>query len=416
MLNGDAGCISNARVATGQLRPGLVHGRRSYVPVQCLELVSLLARVLRMFKACPLLSGRLPRVDFGSHVTDAIQSGLGLAPTCYKVHRAVRTEFEVRYVQRPAAEKRFSATEITCPARRHVNGEDAAVCPIEDEQRTLVFWWKAALVAKLDGSWRAFADVQVRRHVVRVIGKVGRPRARHAAPTKVAARHKVIHTRRAVPRRTHVELRVGVIREHLAVRIEVDPKGVPKSGGDHFPCLSVTIGADYVALGYLDSATVFPIGRGPVDEFGGYVDRVTVNAVDHSVRTQSQIVATVTDASGEWMQQLDFVVAIVIVGVSQTIEALRVVGVGVQRVMGEQQTTAFQQIFVDRFHPFNLAAIGRHGHPQNPLVLLADYDAAFAIDRQANPRPFVGSRGSQSFNLESRKDLKGGGTRTCGHI
>src|SRR5881409_3019029 len=75
---------------------------------------------------------------------------------------------------------------------------------------------------------------------------------------------------------------------------------------------------------------------------------VAMDAVDHPVGTQRELVASVSNATGGSPQQFNFVELIVAVSVAQAIEALGIVRVDVKRIVGEEESAAFQQVGVDR--------------------------------------------------------------------
>lgn len=80
-----------------------------------------------------------------------------------------------------------------------------------------------------------------------------------------------------------------------------------------------------------------------------------MNAVDHTVRPQRQIISAVTHASRKFPQQL-YVVKLLIAGrITQPIQSLRIVRVGIQIAERIEQSATLLQIVVDRFDGCRLA-------------------------------------------------------------
>jgi hypothetical protein len=76
-----------------------------------------------------------------------------------------------------------------------------------------------------------------------------------------------------------------------------------------------------------------------------------VDAIDHSVRAERELIAPMANASGGGLEQLHFVELIVAIRVAKAVKAFRVIGIHIQGIVGEQQATTFQQVGVDGFNP-----------------------------------------------------------------
>ena len=103
-----------------------------------------------------------------------------------------------------------------------MHGEDAAVRPIQNEERLFIIGWKMAARAEFHAGGRRFANVEHGLRVVGVIGKIRRPTAGDRAPAKIRAAREMLHLRGSIPRRAHVKLRIGIKRKRLAIRIKMD--------------------------------------------------------------------------------------------------------------------------------------------------------------------------------------------------
>ena len=94
-------------------------------------------------------------------------------------------------------------------------------------------------VSELDADGAAGTDVDHRREAVHVIRG---PLAGAAAPTELAAAGRVDDARLTMPRRTKVIFHVGVVGEHLAVRVEREVELVAIAGREDLPRLAVRVG------------------------------------------------------------------------------------------------------------------------------------------------------------------------------
>ena len=104
--------------------------------------------------------------------------------------------------------------------------------------------------------------------------------------------------------------------------------------------------ASLLLIGAAAPALAQPLGGGL---HGGTLE-VPVN--------KSQIVSAVAEAAGKLAQQANLVELVVAVSVAQAIEALGIVGVDVERIVGIQQAAALQKIVVDCFDMLDRLALG----------------------------------------------------------
>src|SRR5262245_8552692 len=78
--------------------------------------------------------------------------------------------------------------------------------------------------------------------------------------------------------------------------------------------------------------------------FGREGGVVSVYAVDHAVGSEGELVAAASDPTRGGAEQFYFLKLIVAMDVAKAIEALRIVGIHVERVVGEEQAAALEQI------------------------------------------------------------------------
>ena len=240
-----------------------------------------------------LLNAQFARPRSGPSVTHAIKPALGLAPTGDKIHRTIRAEIEIGDVQRLAAKEHLRCAHVTGPARNEVHGEDASIGPVEDIECLLVIDGKTASGSKFHPGGRALADIDRGLGVVRMIREIWWPASGHGSPTKVRPAAQVLDLRGAIPWSSHVEFRIGIISERLAIRVEVDAVGIAQSATEDFPVGSVRIHANDMTLVFTERIK-FSAQRGCTIRYAlREVNRVTVDGVDLLIRPQRKVIAPV---------------------------------------------------------------------------------------------------------------------------
>jgi hypothetical protein len=237
-----------------------------------------------------------------------------------------------------------------------------------------------------------------------------------------------------IPRQSHVPLHVSVEGEQVARFVEVDAERIAQPAGHQFPRATVAIGANQMTERHLGAGVeemLVPFTRQQMvlsvmaeggvrrNTIGGQSHVVAVDAVDHSVRTERELVAPMADAAGRGLEQLDFIELIVAVRVAKAIEALRVVRIRVEGVVSEQQAATFQQVGVDGLDAPGggngaRAAVGVGRETKQPPVFAGDHDSPPRIESHRHPRALARLRGTNQFDGEARQ--RGEVLRGCGRV
>ena len=181
-----------------------------------------------------------------SRIAHAVQGRLSATASNDEVHRAVGAEVEVGHVERLALQECFSFARVARAARSQMHGNDSAVGPVENEERLAILFGEVALRPELRSRRRAEADIDDARQAV---GEMVGPDASPLPPTVFASRHDVHHAGRPIPRCPGIPLHVGIVGEQLAIRIEVQSVGVPKSTREQLPRLPVGVHPPDVTAG-----------------------------------------------------------------------------------------------------------------------------------------------------------------------
>ena len=283
-------------------------------------------------------------------------------------------------------------------------GDDAAIGPVENEHRLLISRWERTACSCLHGGRRSFTDVCNRQRVARMVEFVGRPTAGAASPAEVRSGNQLVQPGRAIPRCSHVEFRIGVVRKQLAVSVEVDAERVPQAGSNQLPVSTFLIRAEQVAFPFwFDAARISQRRSSINDVLGGNFDGIAMNAVNQPVRSQCQVVATVSDSAGKLTQQRHFVEPIVTAGILQSVHALRVVGVRVKGIVRVEQTAAFQQRVVDRFDFEGIVTCDGKCQTKQAFVFTGNREPSLRIESHADPRSFLRFCTFDSFDREPGK-------------
>ena len=141
-----------------------------------------------------------------------------------------------------------------------MNGENAAISPIEHEQRAAIWFREIAFGPEHHGGGRGKADIDHARQCV------WRPHRQHTGaspPAVFATRHDVQHAGWMIPRKADIPFHIRVEREHFALGIERDTKRITKAAGNQFPRPSITVCFDQVTARdfHVAAEKVFVPGR-----------------------------------------------------------------------------------------------------------------------------------------------------------
>ena len=211
-----------------------------------------------------------------------------------------------------------------------MHGEDAAICPIQNEKCFFVIGGEMAARAELDSGGGGLPNVEHGLGVVRMIGKIRRPTAGHRAPAEIRAAREVFHLRGSIPRRAHIKLRIGIKRERLAVRIKMDAVRIAQAGAKYFRQLPFLIKAQHVAFVGAEDFMVAAARRSVIGAVLRQLHRVPHDRVNQPIRPQRQPVASVANPARRGAQQLFLVKFSVAIRVAQPVNALRHIRVHIQ--------------------------------------------------------------------------------------
>ena len=181
-------------------------------------------------------------------IANPVEGALGIATAGDEIKGALRAEIQISEVEWLSAQKDFSTAHVGASTRSQVNGQNAAVGPVENKQCFLVVDRELAARAELQTGWGTLADCKCGLGVVRMIRIIRRPTARHSAPAEIGSASEVLHLGRAIPRGTHVKLSVGIISEGFAVGIKRNAVWVAQAGTKYFLFTAVWIHSEYVTL------------------------------------------------------------------------------------------------------------------------------------------------------------------------
>ena len=240
---------------------------------------------------------------------------------------------------------------------------------------------------------------------------IRRPLAKPVIPS----RQDVVHAIGAVPGGAEVPFIVGIKREQFPLGIEGEPVRIAEAPRDQLPSPAVRVDADHVPCGNLGvgvkekavpvAGTQRIFGEVSQGRQGRNIVRidphiVAMNGIDHAIGTKREGVASMPNSPGGLPEQRLLVVAVVIVGVAQSIQSPRVVGVGEQRPADRQHPPALFERVVDDLEGIDR----RQAVTQQPLPLPPQDDPSAVIERQADPRPFARSRTADQLDLEAGQD------------
>ena len=73
-----------------------------------------------------------------------------------------------------------------------------------------------------------------------------------------------------------------------------------------------------------------------------------MNAVNHAIGTQRQLIATVTHAARCFLEQFDFVELVIAISIAEAVQAPGIIRIRIKRIVGKEQAAALEQVGVDR--------------------------------------------------------------------
>jgi hypothetical protein len=246
------------------------------------------------------------------------------------------------------------------------------------------------------------------------VGHPGGKRAEAAPPAIIGATHEVKHPRRPVPRQTHVPLNVGIIGEHLSIVVESQAKGIAQPAAHQLPTPSLGIRAHHMARRQLDGITpVEPVPRQRKPSVIRRVrqhrlgresalrrlDVVAVNGIKEPVRAEGQLVATVPDPARSVPQQPDVLKPPVPVRVAQSIQRMRIVGIGIDRIVSPEQSAHFLQCLV-RGRCFRTLSLPRIKSKQAPIFARHQHSPR-RIKGHRHPGPLPRPRRAHQLHFKS---------------
>ncbi len=246
---------------------------------------------------------------------------------------------------------------------------------------------------------------------------VGRPLPRPPPPAVVGTRDEVADPRRAVPGGAHVVLRVGVIGEEGAGRVECQSVWVAKAGGEKGPLLRLRVEAEEEALLPPQLLGTVAKRRRHIVHVRRQVHRVAVDRVETALRPDGEAVPPVARPAAKAAETLRHVVATVAGGVAEAVEAFRPVGVDVERAVRTGEAAALLELSRHVLHRRHVSFLPE-GDAEHTPVLSPDEGTPLAVEGEADPRALVRAGGAKPLDGEAVRGLKrrrrGSGLRPLG--
>ncbi len=175
-----------------------------------------------------------------------------------------------------------------------------------------------------------------------------------------------------------------------------------------FDSLAVLVHSQDVPLVRSVGQALAPEGRSPIRNELGNMNGVPVDSVDHSIRSEGQIVAPVPHPALGLVKDFLLLEWTVAIQITQPVQGSRVIGVGIKGSVCVKQSPAFLEGVFDRFNPFDTAG-RRQAEAQQTLVLSPNGNSALQVKSHAHPGVFFLARRAEEFDLETRQGEETGG-------